>query len=524
MKTNPLACLLLLLLSVALGLPAQQPRTSATATNEPRRLTDAELGFVPDSTNQSATSSLDELRAMANSGDASAQYRLGEAYERGDGVPQDNVEAVKWYRKAAERGRPDAQRNLGYLYIWGGKGVPANAVEGERWSRKAAEQGDKWAQQQLGFLYNCGMGAVRKDYAEAAKWYRKAAEQGHVAAQKFLGYLFLNGEGVDQNYNEAAKWLRKAAEQGDAESQYRLGEMYTDGDGVLQDFVEAYMWLNLAAASDDMPAQVKKELSVPSTVDAARTARDRLARRMASAQIAEGQRRAGAFKPQSEAEQGKPDSPRSSAENMPTATGTGFFITSDGYLISNYHVVKEARKVRLLTAAGLIEASVVKVDAAIDLALLKALGRFAPLPVSPSRGVKLGGTVATVGFPDIGLQGFSPKLAKGEIASLAGSQDDARYFQISVPVQPGNSGGALVDGRGNVVGIVAAKLSARAALEATGALPENVNYAVKSSFLLGFLESLPEVSAKLKEPKTQEEKFEDVVKSAQEAAVLVLVY
>jgi S1-C subfamily serine protease len=205
-------------------------------------------------------------------------------------------------------------------------------------------------------------------------------------------------------------------------------------------------------------------------------------------------------------------------------TGTGFFITEDGYLISNYHVVKGAAKVRLLTGAGLIDASVVKVDAANDLALLKAVGRFAPLPIAASRTVKLGGTVATVGFPDIGLQGFAPKLAKGEIASLAGAADDPRYFQISLPVQPGNSGGALVDARGNVVGIVAAKLDASAALAATGSLPENVNYAVKSSLLLSFLESVPDVAAKLKEPNTVDGKFEDVVKSAQDAAVLVLVY
>ena len=116
---------------------------------------------------------------------------------------------------------------------------------------------------------------------------------------------------------------------------------------------------------------------------------------------------------------------------------------------------------RLVTSAGLISAKVVKVDAANDLALLKAEGRFAALPVAASRGVKLGGTVATVGFPNIGLQGFAPKLAKGEIASLSGAGDDARYFQISVPVQPGNSGGALVDERGNVVGVVSAKLNAR---------------------------------------------------------------
>ena len=86
------------------------------------------------------------------------------------------------------------------------------------------------------------------------------------------------------------------------------------------------------------------------------------------------------------------------------------------------------------------------------------------------------------------------------------------------------AGGALVDERGNVVGVVAAKLSARAALAAGGALPENVNYAVKSSFLLGFLESVPDVAAKLKEPETKERKFEEVVKSAERAAVLVLVY
>ena len=172
----------------------------------------------------------------------------------------------------------------------------------------------------------------------------------------------------------------------------------------------------------------------------------------------------------------------------------------------------------------MISANVEKVEAANDLALLKAEERFARLPIAASRVMKLGGTVATVGFPNIGLQGFAPKLAKGEIASLSGASDDARYFQISVPVQPGNSGGALVDERGNVVGVVSAKLSARVALAASGALPENVHYAIKSSYLLSFLESVPDASAKLKEARTAERKFEEVVKDAEQAAVLVLVY
>ena len=207
------------------------------------------------------------------------------------------------------------------------------------------------------------------------------------------------------------------------------------------------------------------------------------------------------------------------------SSGSGFFITDDGYLISNNHVVKDASKVRLVTSTGTIDAKVIQVDADNDLALLKAAGKFSPLPIVASRTVHLGVTVATVGFPEIDSQGFAPKFAKGEIAALSGIQDDPKYFQISVPVQHGNSGGALVDEHGNVVGVVSAKLGvAIGAARTSDELPENVNYAVKSSFLLSFLESVPNVSDKLKEPITADRKFEDVVKSAQDAAVLILVY
>ncbi len=211
-------------------------------------------------------------------------------------------------------------------------------------------------------------------------------------------------------------------------------------------------------------------------------------------------------------------------ESSPEVSGSGFFTTDDGYFITNQHVAGRGATVRVLTASGIIPAKVIKVDELNDLTLLKAEGKFAELPVVLSRKVQLGATVATVGFPNIGLQGFSPKLAKGEIASLAGIQDDARHFQISVPVQPGNSGGALVDERGNVIGVVVAKLSQKAALATSGSLAENVNYAIKSSYLLSFLESVPEVAAKLKEPNTTQRDFETTIKDVEQASVLVLVY
>jgi S1-C subfamily serine protease len=276
-----------------------------------------------------------------------------------------------------------------------------------------------------------------------------------------------------------------------------------------KDYVEAYKWFLLAAAQG---------------IDEAKKNMATLEGQLAWQQIAEGQKLAREFKSSKAPELGSAVPGNDAASLQPSASGSGFFITADGYLITNNHVVKSAIKVRLVTAAGSISAKVVRVDSANDIALLKAEGNYLPLPLASSRAVKLGCTVASVGFPDPGLQGFAPKLAKGEIASLSGAGDDARYFQISVPIQPGNSGGALVDERGNVVGVVSAKLDASTALAASGALPENVNYAVKSSFLLNFLESVPEVSAKLKDPSMAERKFEDVVKSAQDAAVLVLVY
>ena len=367
-----------------------------------------------------------------------------------------------------------------------------------------AEKGDVNAQGFLGMCYDQGKG-VPRDYAQAAKWYRKAAEQGDAYAQFDLGACYHDGQGVNRDYVEAAKWFRKAADQGFVEAQFKVGFSYALGQGLPQDYIEAYKWFNLAAAQGN---------------DNASANRDSLLRFMTPEQIAEAQRRSAAFVPRKEtSNSGSP-----LAADCPIATGTGFFITDDGYLITNNHVVKDTTKVRLLTSAGLIDAKVVQVDAANDLALLKADGRFAPLPIAASRTVNLGGTVATIGFPDIGLQGFAPKLAKGEIASLSGAGDDPRYFQISAPVQPGNSGGALVDERGNVIGIVSAKLDASAALAASGQLPENVNYAVKSSLLLSFLESVPDVDAKLKSPNMDDRKFEEVVKSAQDAAVLVLVY
>lgn len=445
-------------------------------------------------------------RKAADQGFPDAQYALGNCYCFGRAVSKDNAEAAKWYRKAADRGLAGAQRELGVCYSQG-DGVPKDHVEAVKWFRKAAEQGNPPAQACLAESYSKGEG-VPQDDAAAAMWYQKSAESGHAPAQAQIGFHYARGKGVPESLAEAIKWYRRAAEQGDRTGQNLLGLRFAEGLGVPQDYVEAHKWLNLASAQGS---------------DIAKTQLNRIQRLMTPDQIAEAQHLAREFVPRHEPTRENPLA-ESDIPSSPNSSGSGFFITEDGFVITNEHVVGNSRHIRLLTSAGFVSATLVKVDKANDLAVLKAEGCFVPLPIVSSQRVRLGSTVVTIGFPNIGLQGFAPKLARGEIASLTGIQDDPLHFQISVPVQPGNSGGALVDERGNVIGIVSAKLSATAAFAATGALPENVNYAVKSSFLLGFLESIPELADELKAPETRERKFEDVAEAANSAAVLVLVY
>jgi len=206
-------------------------------------------------------------------------------------------------------------------------------------------------------------------------------------------------------------------------------------------------------------------------------------------------------------------------------SGTGFFITDDGYLLTCFHVVTNATRIQVGTKQGVLPAELVQTDEANDVALLKVEGTFAALPLAATNNSNLGAAVFTVGFPNPGVQGLQPKLTRGEISSLAGVQDDPREYQISVPVQPGNSGGAVVDEYGNVVGIVASKLRGSVAeLEANGIVPENVNYAVKSSRARDLLDTISGLSNRLKLPHPpKDRKFEDVVQEAEDAMVLVLV-
>jgi S1-C subfamily serine protease len=200
--------------------------------------------------------------------------------------------------------------------------------------------------------------------------------------------------------------------------------------------------------------------------------------------------------------------------------GSGFFVTEDGYLITANHVVQNARKIKIKNSDGVFTAEIARVDKADDLALLKISGKFKPLAISAGD-AQLGDPVFTVGFPNIVLQGTEPKYTDGKISSLAGVQDDPTEYQISVPIQPGNSGGPLVDMAGNVQGVIVAKLDDMAALNSSGTLPQNVNYALKGKYVREFLQKIPRVkfisNAAVPDGKS-------AVQSVEQSVAMILVY
>lgn len=390
----------------------------------------------------------------------------------------------------AAQGNAEAQFTLGLRHVRG-EGVPQNNSEGIRWLQKSAEQGFAPAQSELGYMYEHGHGTA-VNYGEALKWYRKAAEQGLPLGQNNLGAMYDQGRGVPVDRAEAARWFRKAAEQGLPIGQRNFGNALAQGRGVQQDYVEAYKWLRLAALQGIQPARESiREISL----------------RMTPAEIEEARRRADEFR---------------KSRGAPTrAAGSGFFITEDGFFVTNYHVVRDATRIIIRTDTGNFPAQLVTADKANDVALFKANGSFKPLPLAASRDVKLGDAVFTVGFPNIHLQGTAPKLTDGKINSLVGMEDDPRYFQVNVATQPGNSGGALINERGNVIGIITLRMTESVTYQQTGSLPQNVNFAVKSAYALALLESQPAVASKLKHPQTSKRSFADAVKAATNASALV---
>jgi S1-C subfamily serine protease len=215
-------------------------------------------------------------------------------------------------------------------------------------------------------------------------------------------------------------------------------------------------------------------------------------------------------------------SAQNAAENI--STGTGFFVTKDGFFVTAHHVINGAKTIKVRTIGGkLYDASVVKIDSNNDLAVLKINGKnFLPLPIKSSQKIRRGLNVFAIGFPQVFFQGIEPKVTDGIISSLTGIADDVTTFQISNPIQPGNSGGPLFTLDGNVVGIVNSRLNSSIVFEKTGSLPQNVNYAVKSNYLLEILRGIAGIKLVPINVKRKYKTNEDMISEIEKSVAIVI--
>jgi S1-C subfamily serine protease/antitoxin component YwqK of YwqJK toxin-antitoxin module len=186
---------------------------------------------------------------------------------------------------------------------------------------------------------------------------------------------------------------------------------------------------------------------------------------------------------------------QSNADGGWKGSGSGFFIDERGYMATNYHVVDGAKSIEVtFIRNGETEsypASVVLSDKQNDLSILKvessSFKQLAPIPYNFSTRIKdTGSEVFTLGYPIADVMGEEVKFTDGKISSKTGIQGDVTVYQISVPIQPGNSGGPLFDNLGNIVGITSSGLN-REYFKS-----ENVNYAIKSSYLSSLVDALPQ--------------------------------
>lgn len=177
--------------------------------------------------------------------------------------------------------------------------------------------------------------------------------------------------------------------------------------------------------------------------------------------------------------------PSTAASSVVISSGTGFFVNDQGWVVTNEHVVEGCESV---SVPQLGDASDIKIDKQNDLAAFRvSVTEKKPIALRRTQ-PRLGEDIAAYGFPLNGILSDSIKVTTGNVNSLVGMENDTRFIQVSTPLQPGNSGGPIVDHWGAVVGVATSVLGSKF-IDVTGISPQNVNFAIRSNVVELFLQS-----------------------------------
>lgn len=220
-----------------------------------------------------------------------------------------------------------------------------------------------------------------------------------------------------------------------------------------------------------------------------------------------------------------PMPPSPSTQTPTIATGTGW-ITEGGYIVTNQHVIEGHTQIVVrFNGSGDKEyqAEVVVADENNDLAVLKINSpngaRPKGLPIA-AKLPRIGAEVFTIGYPKSDVMGLNPKVTNGIVSALSGIRDDPRVIQTTVAIQSGNSGGPLLNMKGEVIGITMASLRTRVTKKGID-VPQGVNYAIKSGYASALLASVPERPYPMEQPASAN--LEELIPKVQDSIVQVTV-
>ncbi len=171
------------------------------------------------------------------------------------------------------------------------------------------------------------------------------------------------------------------------------------------------------------------------------------------------------------------------------ASGTGFIVTDKGHIITNHHVIKGCENVKAHQKGKDYPATVIATDSVNDLALLKTTLTTKDFFSLSSKNAFLMQDIFVAGYPFGNFISSSVKITKGIVSALTGIGNNYSNMQIDAAIQPGNSGGPVINEKGNVIGVAVAKLSLAKAVKYWGVVPEGTSFGIKSSVVRNFMES-----------------------------------
>jgi len=455
----------------------------------------------------------------ANGGFKSGQYHLGLMYEYGDGVAQNDKLAIVWYEKAASQGHEKAKKRKKALEskIKSNEDKAKINIPNNAYASSSDPQG--WKCKSLYYENNntcvrLPSNAIAKTYGDGFYCKTGYTKSGNICTKE-LSEIYIDGEkyvGELKNGKPHGKGTLTSPNGDVYVGEFKNGELHGYGKFTFSDnggefsgnfrdgephgiFTAIHPDGRKIIAEFVNGTQLTKNVTViyPDGKKYIGDWKDGDRQGYGKMTYPNGTTQEGFWKDdefQYAKKESKPNNNnQSNQEVLPASSGSGFAVTSDGYVITNHHVIDGCNNVEIINRGKAISATVVSFDENNDLALLKS--NFKPLhtfPLSRNNPYNLM-EIYVAGYP-FGYDISTPiKITEGIVSSLAGIGNNFSQIQIDAAVQPGNSGGPIIDNKGNVVGVVVSKLDLEKMMEHYGVVPEGTNFGIKSNVVINFLES-----------------------------------